>query len=307
MTSATHSDSRIGSAEHPEPTLQPARGTIYVIAPVHNRRPLTERFVQSLLAQRDGGFHLILVDDGSTDGTSDAVRALLPSATILTGPGSWWWAGSLQQARRWLSKQPEHPDDLVLLANDDTTFGPEFLAAARAAMAAAPRSLLLAQPTSAQSGESPGIGVEVDWRKLSFRPTFNPDDIGCFPTRGLFLTRHAFQELGGFHTLLLPHYLSDYEYTIRAARRGYALRTDPAVRLIMDEVTTGIRAHDYRSVPAYLRSVFTIRATKNPIYWSSFVVLASPRRLLLRNLVRVWKRFFKGLVKAARARSTPAG
>jgi GT2 family glycosyltransferase len=276
-------------------------GTIYVLAPVHDRRALTERFVRCLLAQRDKGFHLVLVDDGSSDGTADAVRALLPSATILRGNGSWWWAGSLQRARRWLRDQPAHPDDLVLLANDDTTFEPDFLGAARAAMRREPRSLLLAQPTSLLGGESTGLGIEVNWRRLSFKPTHRQEDIDCFPTRGLFLTRRAFEELGGFHTILLPHYLSDYEYTIRASRRGFALRTDPSVRLAMDETTTGIRAHDYASVRAYLRSVFTIRATKNPIYWTSFVLLASPRHLLFRNVARVWKRFLKGLVRAARA------
>src|SRR6185503_3198181 len=280
---------------------RPDRGTIYVIAPVHNRRALTERFVRCLLAQEDDGFRLVLVDDGSTDGTAEAVRGLLPGATILRGNGRWWWAGSLQRARRWLRDQPSQPDDLVLLANDDTTFEPDFLRAARASMAREPRSLLLAQPTSLLSGESPGLGIAVNWRRLSFKPAYRPEDIDCFSTRGLFLTRRAFDELGGFHTILLPHYLSDYEYTIRASRRGYALRSDPTVRLEMDESTTGIRAHDYQSVGAYLRSVFTIRATKNPIYWTSFVVLTSPRRLLVRNVGRVWKRFVKGLVRAARA------
>ena len=292
MTTATQSD---------RPAAGPDRGTIYVIAPVHNRRPLTERFVRCLRAQDDAGFHLVVVDDGSTDGTADAVLALLPDTTILRGDGSWWWAGSLQHARRWLRTQSRHLDDLVLLANDDTTFEPDFLRAARAAMQREPQSLLLAQPTSLLSGESTGLGIEVNWRRLSFKPAHRPEDIDCFPTRGLFLTRQAFDELGGFHTILLPHYLSDYEYTIRASRRGYALRTDPTVRLAMDESTTGIRAHDYESVAAYLRSVFTIRATKNPIYWTSFVLLTSPRRLLLRNVGRVWKRFFKGLVRAARA------
>jgi GT2 family glycosyltransferase len=282
------------------------RGTIYVIAPVHNRRALTERFVRCLVAQEDTGFQLVLVDDGSSDGTAEMVRELLPTATILRGSGDWWWAGSLQQARRWLEGQPSRPNDLVLLANDDTTFEPDFLAAARSAMQAEPRSLLLAQPSSVQSGESIGIGVEVNWRRLSFKPAHRQEDIDCFPTRGLFLTRQAFHDLGGFHTILLPHYLSDYEYTIRARRRGYVLRSDPAVRLMMDEATTGIRAHDYRSVAAYLRSVFTIRATKNPIYWSSFVLLASPRRLIPRNLIRVWKRFFKGLAESTRPTSTPA-
>jgi hypothetical protein len=46
--------------------------------------------------------------------------------------------------------------------------------------------------------------------------------------------------------------------------------------------------------------VLSIKATKNPIYWSTFVILASPRRLVPRNLLQVWYRFMSGLLHAAR-------
>jgi GT2 family glycosyltransferase len=277
-------------------------GTIYALVPVHNRRALTERFVRCLAEQTDQDVHLVLVDDGSRDGTADMVRSIIPSATVLQGTGHWWWAGSLQQARRWLLRQPSNPGDLVLIANDDTTFEPDFLASARAVMRPDVRMLLLAQPYSKQTGLGLAVGTHVDWKALKFRPAERPEDIGCFPTRGLFLRREDFHALGGFHTILLPHYLSDYEYTLRAARRGYALVSDPSVRLVMDETSTGIRERDLRSGWAYLRSVLTIKATRNPIYWSTFVLLASPRRLLLHNLFRVWRRFAGGFVRAVRSR-----
>ncbi len=278
---------------------------IYVLAPVHNRRSTTERFVRCLTRQSDQGFHLVLVDDGSRDGTSDMVRDVLPSATIIEGTGHWWWAGSLERARRWLMSQPASPDDLVLIANDDTIFEPDFLERGRAAMCAHPHSLLLAQAFSAQSGASIGLGVKVNWKRLNFTPTHDPDAIGCFSTRGLFLRRDAFLGLGSFHIVLLPHYLSDYEFSIRAARRGFELRTDPAVRLVMDETATGNRVHDLSSPRAYLRTVLSIKATKNPIYWTSFVILASPRRYLVRNVIRVWSRFANGLIQSARAKPEP--
>src|SRR5262249_51473769 len=246
--------------------------TIHVLAPVHNRREVTERFARCLAAQTDPGFHLLLVDDGSTDGTAEAVASIIPTATIIRGTGSWWWAGSLEQARRWLLREPAHPGDLVLIANDDTTFAPDFLESARAIMVGAEHTLLLAQPSSAHTGERAAIGVQVDWRKLAFKPSNDPTRIDCFSTRGLFLSRADFIDLGPFHTVLLPHYLSDYEFTLRAARKGFHLQTDPRVRLLMDETSTGIRTLDYSSAGAYLRSVMSIKATANPIYWTTFVL-----------------------------------
>jgi GT2 family glycosyltransferase len=299
MTTATHSGARAAGSTV-RAAAPPEAGTIYVLAPVHNRRALTERFVRCLAAQTDQGFHLVLVDDGSKDGTAEMVSSILPSATILRGTGRWWWAGSLEQARRWLMGQPSSSGDLVLIANDDTTFAPDFLGAARALMGRAPRSLLLARPISARNGEPGALGTTVDWRRLTFKPALAAEDVDVFPTRGLFLRREDFIDLGRFHTVLLPHYLSDYEFTLRAARRGFELRTDPSVQLVMDEAATGIRTLDLSSAGGYLRSVLSIKATKNPIYWTTFVLLASPRRLLARNLLQVWYRFGTGLLRAIR-------
>jgi GT2 family glycosyltransferase len=280
-------------------------GTIHVLLPVHNRRSLTERFVRCLTEQTDQGFHLVLIDDGSTDGTAEAVRAAIPTATIIRGRGTWWWAGSLQRGREWLLGQAVDRQDLVLIANDDTTFGPELLARARSVMAASPRTLLLAAPRGPAGQPAPGAGVRIDWSKLSLEPADGPDDADCFPTRGLFLRATDFLALGPFHTILLPHYLSDYEFTLRASRRGYRLTSDQSVWLEKNEEATGIRNRDLSSVGAYLRSVLTIKATKNPVYWSSFVLLASPRRYLVQNLFRVWRRFAVGLLRAARLRPLP--
>ena len=282
---------------------RPEVGTIYVLMPVHNRRALTERFVRCLAAQADQAFHLVLVDDGSRDGTADAVLAVIPSATVIRGSGDWWWAGSLEHARRWLQRQPASADDLVLIANDDTTFEPDFLAAARTAMRGGARTLLLAQPYSEDTGLALALGANVDWARLRFTSAERFEDVDVVPTRGLFLRRDDFHSLGGFHTVLLPHYLSDYEFTLRALRRGFQLRTDPSVRLVMDESSTGIRQKDFRSGSAYLRSLLTIKATGNPLYWSSFVLLASPRRYLPVNLVRIWWRFAFGFVRALKPRS----
>jgi GT2 family glycosyltransferase len=293
------------SAEEAEVTVQgtTGAGTIYVLLPVHDRRAITEEFVRGLLDQVDARFHLVLIDDGSSDGTAESVVAMLPSTTVISGDGTWWWAGSLQQGYRWLAQRDLAGDDLVLIANDDTRFAADFLAAGRAALAGRPRTLLLAQLYDGESGEFMELGVHVNWRRLRFTGVKDPDRVNCFSTRGLFVAATEFLELGGFHPRFLPHYLSDYEFTIRAQRRGFALVSDPGVRLWYDATATGIRSVSRTSVRAYLRSTLTRRSVSNPIWWTTFLLLASPRRLLPANLLRVWRRFGSGLLAARRSRS----
>jgi GT2 family glycosyltransferase len=275
-------------------------GTIYVLLPVHDRRRVTEQFVRCLLDQSDQGFQLVLIDDGSTDGTAEAVTALLPTTIVLRGPGSWWWAGSLQEGQRWLLGRRPTADDIVVIANDDTRFDADFLAAGRAALAGSRRKLLLAQLYTDGSGELVEVGVDVDWRRLKTRGVKDPTAVNCFSTRGLFVRAVDFLDIGGFHTRLLPHYLSDYEFTIRARRQGFELASDPTVKLWYDPTTTGIRSVSRRSVRDYLRTTISRRSVSNPIYWTTFLLLACPRRQLPRNVFRIWRSFARGLAVAAR-------
>lgn len=49
---------------------------VSVIIPTYNRRTMVREAVASVLAQRDANFELIVVDDGSTDGTSEMLSRL---------------------------------------------------------------------------------------------------------------------------------------------------------------------------------------------------------------------------------------
>jgi glycosyltransferase involved in cell wall biosynthesis len=54
---------------------------VSVIIPTFNRRPMVVEAIQSVLVQREVRFELIVVDDGSTDGTLAAVEEALENAT----------------------------------------------------------------------------------------------------------------------------------------------------------------------------------------------------------------------------------
>ena len=77
---------------------------VYIILPVCNRRNITQKFVECLKSQTYTNYHLILVDDGSIDGTEEMVRSQIESLTVIKGNGNWWWAGGLQQGVDWLKE-----------------------------------------------------------------------------------------------------------------------------------------------------------------------------------------------------------
>ncbi|MBF0485477.1 MAG: glycosyltransferase [Candidatus Omnitrophica bacterium] len=270
---------------------------VYILLPVHNRIEKTKAFIESLLNQSFLNYHLILIDDGSTDGTADYVKDKVKNLSVITGKGNWWWGGGLHQGYLWLKRSKASHDDVVLIMNNDTEFAPDFFKNGLKILDRNPQSLLLAYAYSKHTGKLMDAGVFVDWRRLIFERALEPEKINCLSTRGLFLRVCDFFEIGGFHPVLLPHYASDYEFTIRAYHKGLRLMTDPALRLEMDESATGYRdIGNSKGVAEFLKKYFSKRFADNPIYGISFVALACPWPWKAINVLRVFYRGVKTIL-----------
>ena len=126
-----------------------------------------------------------------------------------------------------LKKKGLSYDDYVLITNDDVVFGKEFLAKGIAILEKEKQALLLAQFKDEDNSLPQETGLHFDLKKLTFSPPSSSSDINCLSTRGLFLKWGDFENIGGFHPTLLPHYFSDYEFTIRAHKKGYRCLTSP--------------------------------------------------------------------------------
>jgi GT2 family glycosyltransferase len=274
-------------------------GKVFILLPVHDRRETTRRFAECLAAQKLKTHQLVLLDDGSTDGTADAVRALVPNAVVLTGTGDWWWGGALQRGYQWVRAQELSANDVVVTINDDTELPPEFLETGCAILRARPRTLLQAYAVDLHTGALVDGGAHVDWRRLSITAAASPAEVNCLSTNGLFLRATDFVALGGFRPRRLPHYLSDYEFTLRAAREGFALLVDPSLRLRTDTAKSGFR--DFSKLPfrEFLARYFSIRSTMDPRTWTAFVALACPWPWKAWHFVTVWRIAAAAVVGAA--------
>jgi GT2 family glycosyltransferase len=271
---------------------------VYILLPVHNRKEITRGFVECLAAQTFSDYHLVLIDDGSTDGTAEMVQARIPSTTVLRGSGDWWWAGSLQQGLHWLKKSGAEDGAVVLFINDDVHFAPDYLDRAVRLMADKSRTLVLSRFRKPDTGEVQETGVTANFRRLTFTIAVSADHINCLSTRGLFAHCGDIRAIGGFYPRMLPHYLSDYEYTIRAYRKGFKCETSADLLIEPNTEATGYREMREASFVVFLRKYCSKKSAANPAYWSSFIVLASEPVWLLPNLLRVWIRAGKTVVKA---------
>ncbi len=263
--------------------------TVYILLPVHNRCEVTRRFIDCLKVQTYHNFHLVLIDDGSTDGTSDMVREYIAAMTVINGKGNWWWAGSLQQGYLWLKKQNIPQNSIVLIINDDTIFEPDFIEKAVMLLADQKRMLLCAYYYSLQDGRLIDSGLHIDWKEFTYHHNCIPEQINCLSTRGIFLRFSDLKEIGGFFNKLLPHYFSDYEFTIRAHKKGFKLTTVVMLMLWGDESTTGTHVVEAETTWLTIKELFSIKTSLNPAVMSVYIILACPSRWIFLNLLRIWR------------------
>jgi len=91
--------------------------SIYIIIPVHNRKDITLKCLETLKDNGDlAKYYTIVVDDGSTDGTSEVIKSLYPEVIILEGDGNLWWTGAIVKGMEYAyEKEAEY----FIWLNDD--------------------------------------------------------------------------------------------------------------------------------------------------------------------------------------------
>ena len=91
-------------------------GNISVVIPTYNRRQTIGRSIDSILNQTLFPSEIIVVDDGSTDGTSDYIQSNFPSIILLQQPNK-----GVSSARN-MGIRSSNSDWVALLDSDDEWF-----------------------------------------------------------------------------------------------------------------------------------------------------------------------------------------
>lgn len=218
----------------------PAQSTrVEIVTPVHNRRELTLACLRSLEAidKTDLKIHVVVVDDGSTDGTSEAVASEFPRAEIVKGDGNLWFAGGINRGiEAALKREP----DYVLIINDDTVQDPKFLQNLIACARRHPRSivgplLLLWNEPQRLFQTSPQwnvwLGGWKHWQNqtLSTIPQ-KPWAVELIVGNCILFPVAAILENGLMNERRFPHF-GDAEYTPRMRRNGWNLLIEPRARI----------------------------------------------------------------------------
>lgn len=241
-----------------------------VLIPCHNRREITMECLRQL---RDAGifddFSVILIDDGSTDGTGDATKELFPSVEVLSGDGSLFWTGAIELGMRHAFNKGA--SSFVWL-NDDSTVERSAIDAITG------RAEELGGIVSGQ-GKVEIPSQDFEWyfpltmkgkRALYLKDVdLSQKELPADTCRGnlVAVSRKVVEKIGFPDGKGVPHYGGDTDYGLRATAAGLPLRVMTQA-LVVEE---GLIRNDNESwllgeQPAgkLLKSIFSKRSIHYP-------------------------------------------
>lgn len=213
--------------------------SVAVLITCFNRKPHTLNCLRALAKQEKTdniNLTVYLVDDGSTDGTGDAVRECYPDVVVIDGTGNLFWNQGMRVS--W-SEALKSKHDFYLWINDDTHVNSSAL-----------HHILDTYNTLVTEGHKVGaiVGSVVDpvtkivtyggrernssLNPLSYGPVLKPNTkaIPCDFINGNFTLIPAVSvESIGILSNSFTHSMGDFDYGLRLAKAGLSCWIAPGV------------------------------------------------------------------------------
>lgn len=220
---------------------------------------------------------LVLVNDGCTDGTPDYVSTNFENCHIINGDGNLWWGGAMDVALKWVKENAKSGAEYVMITNDDVNFSCDYIERGIKKLSLEKeKTLVSGSGISVNTGEFKTTPVLWDFRAGKGVSVAPGEYANCVATRSLFFRVEDIAKIGGFRPKLIPHYQSDYEWTIRAVNKGYTIKSYSDLTYTFDEKTCGFG--NYRKLT--LKQIFSKKSSCNPIYRFFFYLLVTPLKFM---------------------------
>jgi GT2 family glycosyltransferase len=209
---------------------------VCVVVPVKNRKPTTLRFIDNFTKSSYQNYTIVIVDDGSTDGTADYLKLNYPQVIVLHGNGNLWWSGATNEGVKYAL---ENEFDYVLTINDDSVVEVDFLTKLVESAESHPNSLIAGRVMFPDKKTIWSMGVAIYYRASFIMHLNNYQhlyDEKIFPTRlietqalagnGVLIPLDVFRKIGLYDAKWCPQYHGDSEFSFRATRNGFKCYVD---------------------------------------------------------------------------------
>ncbi len=256
----------------PPNNTRPSTHAASVVIPNWNGQDLLDRYLPSVIAALDGNGRneIIVVDNGSTDGSVELLRRKYPQVRVLALGANLGFGGACNAGVR------AAKNEVVVLLNNDMRVERDFLGPLLSAFTdervfAVSCQIYFSDPQKRR--EETGL-TQGWWAGGRLRVRHRIDDkvdrlFPCFYGGGgsCAFDRSKFLELGGFDPLLAPFYLEDTDLGYMAWKRGWKVMYQPASRVHHEHRGTIGKRYTPSEIQAVLHKNFILFTWKNIHDW----------------------------------------
>ena len=241
-----------------------------IVIPNWNGKALLEKYLPTVIEACLPSDEIIVVDNGSADGSVEFVRRNFAPVRVLALERNLGFGGGanagIQAARH----------RIVVLLNNDMRAAPHFLPPLLEGFAdpevfAVSAQIFFSDPTKRR--EETGLTTGC-FEKGFVRVRHEADDQidRLFPTfyaggGSTAYDREKFLEMGGFDPLFEPFYLEDTDLSYGAWRRGWKVLYQPHSRLYHEHRATIGKHYSPSAIRAYLQKNYVLMVWKNIHRW----------------------------------------
>jgi len=210
---------------------QPSLPKVSLVTPIFNGIKDTVEFLNSLSNITYQNYEIIIVDDGSTDGSSEVIIKQFPYVRLLQGDGNLWWAGGTNLGVR---DALERGADFILTINNDNVVSPDFLTAL-IETALAHRDCIIKSVGYDYIDRNKiwFFGGEIRWWRGRIEQLMRDIDLENRTVEVPFANGNStlipakvFHEIGLYDEINCPQYHADSELLLRAHKHGFRILVD---------------------------------------------------------------------------------
>lgn len=205
-----------------------------IVIPTFNRKKQLSALLSLFKKQivKDIQFKIVVVVDGSTDGTIEMLEKEFPEIHIVKGSGNWWFTRSMNEGCKYAVDTLK--SSLILMINDDVGIPDHYLQSIMDNYQAYGPDCIIGSSSYSASKPSiitfSGIKHRNPWtlKYYKYIESYVPKEPGelkgmvpsvTLPTRGLLIPSKFLKNIN-YLDESFPQYASDHDLVFRAAKNG---------------------------------------------------------------------------------------
>ena len=260
---------------------------IYIVIPVHNRYNYTNSCLRTAFKKNSyKNIKVVVVDDGSTDGTKKNIKKKFPKTKVLNGNGSLFWSGAVSKGIKYVLSICKNKDWILLMNNDVELSNDTIIKLLNTAKKYKRKCIVSALSVSHSDKKTilKTGSIVKSWflnltnhvfmgEKLIDVVKKEPIEVDFVTGRCLLHPVELFKIIGNYNCKLFPHYGADDEFSIRLKRNLYKIFVQPNSIIFLKDQKRNIKNLSIKNI---FKFFFGIKSSSNIINKLKISLLCVP-------------------------------